>query len=94
MGDTQRSQTISTQIKLGEKTPSITLSQIRVLMEIVLPVRRYNKRSLIELIFWVQKKNHSAYFSHRKTKNRKWLWRYINYVVGLICSFVSFMRSK
>jgi hypothetical protein len=38
------------------------------LIEVVLPIRKYDIKSTIELIFWIQQKNHKAYLSHRKKR--------------------------
>ena len=52
----------------GKKTPSITLSQLRVLLEVVLPLRTYDIDGAISLVKRVQEKNHKAYLSHRKKR--------------------------
>ncbi len=49
-----------------KKAPSITLSQLRVLLEAVLPLRHYGINDAIELVAWIQNKNHAAYLSHRR----------------------------
>ncbi|MFH1526949.1 MAG: hypothetical protein ABIG69_09900, partial [Bacteroidota bacterium] len=51
-----------------KKAPSITLSQLRVLLEVVLPLRTYDIDAAISLVRWVQIKNHKAYLSHRKKR--------------------------
>jgi hypothetical protein len=55
-------------IRLGKKAPSITLSQLRILLEVVMPLRQKDIRSAIELVRWIQNKNHRAYLSHRKKR--------------------------
>ena len=55
-------------IRLGEKTPSITLSQVRILLEIVLPIKRNNIESPIDLVLWIQTRNHKSYLSHKRKK--------------------------
>ncbi len=55
-------------IVLEDKTPTITLPQIRVLLETVLPMKTFSKQEAIEVVRWVQEKNHKAYLSHRKRK--------------------------
>ena len=53
-------------INLKENAPSLTLSQIRILIEAVLPLKTYSKQEIIDLVRWIQIKNHKAYLSHRK----------------------------
>ncbi|MBL0382504.1 MAG: hypothetical protein JKP90_23475 [Desulfofustis sp. PB-SRB1] len=54
-------------IRLGEKTPSITLSQLRMLIETVLPIAHYDAMTMLALIESVQVKNHRAYLVASKT---------------------------
>ena len=35
-------------------------------VEVILHLRRYDVNTAIELVLWIQKKNHSAYLLHRK----------------------------
>ena len=55
-------------IRLGEKAPYITLSLIRTLMKIALPMRKLNSQTIIRIAHWIQTRNHKAYLSHRKRK--------------------------
>jgi hypothetical protein len=55
-------------IRLGKKAPTITLSQLRLLINAVLPTKVFDSRNLIEIVSWIQMKNHRAYLSHRKRK--------------------------
>lgn len=55
-------------IRLGEKAPAITLSQLRLLISVVLPIKMFDALDLIDLVSWIQMKNHRAYLSHRKRK--------------------------
>jgi hypothetical protein len=56
-------------IKLGKKkAPAITLSQLRILLEVVLPLRTFSTEDAIKLVRWIQIKNHAAYLSHRNKK--------------------------
>jgi hypothetical protein len=52
----------------GEKAPALTLPQMRTLLEVVLPLRKYAVEDVIELIAWVQRRNHRAYWSHKKRR--------------------------
>jgi hypothetical protein len=55
-------------IRLGKKAPVITPSQLRLLLETVLPLREFNIEMAIELAGWIQRRNHRSYLSHRKKK--------------------------
>jgi hypothetical protein len=55
-------------IRLGEKAPAITLSQLRLLISAVLPMKVFDISDLIDLDSWIQLKNHRTYLSHRKRK--------------------------
>ena len=58
-------------IRLGKKAPAITLSQLRILLEIVLPLRMFDIEGAIELVRLIQQKNHLAYLSHKKKRFRE-----------------------
>ena len=53
-------------IHIGKKAPVLTISQMRRLLEVVLPLQRYSIEETLELVSWVQRRNHQAYRSHRK----------------------------
>lgn len=57
-------------IRMGKKAPSITLSQLRVLIKVVFPMKRHTVETLIEQVVWVQNQNHRAYLSHRRKRMR------------------------
>ena len=52
-------------LHLGKKAPALTVSQLRTLLEVVLPLRTYTIAGVLELVAWVQKRNHQAYRAHR-----------------------------
>jgi hypothetical protein len=53
-------------IRMGKKVPSITLSQLRLLLKVLLPMKKYCIKSLLDQVIWIQYRNHRAYLSHRK----------------------------
>jgi hypothetical protein len=53
---------------VGKKAPAITLSQLRLLISAMLPMKKFDVLDLICLVSWIQMKNHRAYLSHRKRK--------------------------
>jgi hypothetical protein len=42
-------------------------------MRLILPMRRHTLLSLIDLLAWIQEKNHRAYLSHRRKRLRSML---------------------
>ena len=55
-------------LRLGKKAPALTVSQLRILLEVILPLRTYMVADALELVVWVQRCNHRAYMSHRKRR--------------------------
>ena len=43
-------------------------SQLRLLLKTVLPLREFDMEMAIELVGWIQRRNHRSYLSHRKKK--------------------------
>jgi hypothetical protein len=44
------------------------VSQLRTLLDVVLPLRTYTIDEVLKLAAWVQKRNHQAYLSSRKRR--------------------------
>jgi len=42
------------------------VSQVRILLAVVLPLRTYTVETVLALVAWVQQRNHIAYRAHRK----------------------------
>jgi hypothetical protein len=53
-------------IRLGKKAPALTVSQVRILLAVVLPIRAYTVETVLALVAWMQQRNHIAYRAHRK----------------------------
>ena len=55
-------------LRLGKKAPALTVSQVRTLLEAVLPLRTVTVEAVLELVAWIQRRNHRAYLAHRKRR--------------------------
>jgi hypothetical protein len=55
-------------IRLGKKAPSITLSQLRLLLRVLLPMKKHNLDTLLDQVIGIQNRNHRARLSHRKRR--------------------------
>src|SRR5215470_12714828 len=52
----------------GKKAPALTVSQLRRLFEVVLPLQAYTIEESLAFVAWVQRRNHQAYLAHRKRR--------------------------
>jgi hypothetical protein len=60
---------MAAQTALGEKkAPALTVSQLRIILDVVLPLRTYTIEEVLAWIAWVQQRNHRAYLAHRKRR--------------------------
>jgi hypothetical protein len=41
---------------------------VKLLLKTVLPLKAFSTEEMIEIVHWIQEKNHRAYLSHRKKK--------------------------
>jgi hypothetical protein len=54
---------------VGEKkAPALTVSQLRMLLDVILPLRSYTIAQMLALVSWIQTCNHRAYCSHRQRR--------------------------
>src|SRR5262245_17002294 len=56
-------------IRLGEKAPALTVSQLRRFLERVLPLKTYTIAEALWLVARVQQRHHRAFLSHRKRRH-------------------------
>jgi hypothetical protein len=54
------------QSRLGKKAPALTLSQVRRLLEVVLPLKTLHADDVLGLVAGMQQRHHRAYLSPRK----------------------------
>lgn len=55
-------------VRLGKKAPALTVSQLRMVLEVVLPLRALTAADILALIALVQRRNHRASLSHSKRR--------------------------
>ena len=55
-------------VRLGKKAPALTVSQLRTVLAVVLPLRTYTIADVLVLVAWVQRRNHQAYRAHKKRR--------------------------
>jgi hypothetical protein len=55
-------------LRVGKKAPALTVSQLRMLLDAVLPLRTATIDDVLELVAWVQRRHHRAYLAHRKRR--------------------------
>jgi hypothetical protein len=55
-------------IHVGKKAPALMVSQVRRLVEVVLPLWTYRIDDVLAIVAWRQRRNQGAYLSHRKRR--------------------------
>jgi SRSO17 transposase len=55
-------------VELGETAPALTVSQVRQLLNVVLPQRKFDAETTLKEIQRTQRQNYDAYRSHRKRR--------------------------
>lgn len=58
-------------VELGTAAPALTVSQVRKLLQVVLPKREFDEEGVIAEIERIQQQNYAAYLSHRKRHLRE-----------------------
>ena len=56
------------QIRLEKKAPALTVSQVRRLLEVVLPLKALHADDVLRLVAGMQQRHRRAYLSHRKRR--------------------------
>jgi len=55
-------------LRLGDKSPALTLPQAKLLLMGILPKREFDADWVLEVLGYRQRRNHAAYVSHRKRR--------------------------
>jgi hypothetical protein len=55
-------------LRLGKKAPALTVSQLRIILDVVIPLRRYDIPDVLALVAWMQQRHHQASLAHRKRR--------------------------
>lgn len=55
-------------IRWGKKAPALTVAQLRRLLKVILPLRTSTIEDVLAFMAWLQRRNHDAYFTHRKRR--------------------------
>ena len=58
-------------VQRGVQAPALTVSQVRQLLQVVLPQRKFDPQSALDEVGRMQRRNRAAYLSHRKHKLRE-----------------------
>jgi SRSO17 transposase len=58
-------------VALKDRAPALTLNQVRVLLTSVLPTAVFDAEQALFLVQYYQRRNHAAYLSHRKRKQKE-----------------------
>ena len=54
---------------IGEKAPALTIPQVRRLLEVILPLKRFTLEEVLRVVKRTQERNHTAYLTHRKQRD-------------------------
>ena len=53
-------------LKLKDQAPALTVPQVRLLLQAVLPKKEFDARDALDLVQRMQRRHHAVYLSHRK----------------------------
>ena len=56
--------------RLEKKAPALTVSQVRRLLAVVLPLKVFNGDEVLQLVADMQQRHHRAYLAHRRRRLR------------------------
>ena len=62
---------VKLRVEMGDQAPALTVAQVRKLLNVTLPKRLFDEKTVIAEIKRTQRANHAAYRSHRKRKLRE-----------------------
>jgi SRSO17 transposase len=62
---------VKLRVEMGDQAPALTIAQVRKLLNVTLPKRLFDEKTVIAEIQKTQQANHAAYRSHRKRKLRE-----------------------
>lgn len=62
---------VQLRLDLGVEAPALTVSQVRRLLQVVLPKREFDAQAMLAELKRIQQQNYAAYRSHRKRRRRK-----------------------
>jgi hypothetical protein len=55
-------------LKFKDKAPALTLPQVLLLLNNVLPKRHFDPQTVLTILAYRQQRNHAAYLAHRKRR--------------------------
>lgn len=62
---------VRVRVNMGEQAPALTVSQVRKLLQVILPKIQFDAETMLQEIQRTQKQNYAAYRSHRKRRRQK-----------------------
>jgi SRSO17 transposase len=61
---------VGVRVEMGDEAPALTVSQVRRMLNVILPKREFDAQAALEEIQRTQQQNYAAYRSHRKRRLR------------------------